>query len=278
MQLFAINVGVNMADASRRGLRSPIFPDGTFEFVPIKEHRDFANVEGIPRYCQLPTCTGRAASLSAYLPSGIIRYRVHVDPEFNTFTYGDILSPRAANLRDVLEGDHVWFLARLWNHDGTGWTQGSDFYFIGMFEVSGNILIEAVTEPEHVPSSIRQRIQANAHYKRWVGGGDRRAFRVITGHPAGSFRFHRALRVTRDIAAHLFAGTYDPDEDVFRVGDRILMNLNGRPRRFQAFGSATRTVQAFLNSCVEWHEPHLTALADLASVHARGACRSVPRE
>lgn len=270
MQLFVVNVGVNVADASRRGLRSPVFQDGTFEFVPIKEHRDFADVEAIPTYGQLRTCTGRAESLSEYLPEGVVQYRVHVDPEFNSFTYGDILSPRAANLRDVTEGDHLWFLARLWNHDGTRWTQGSDFYFIGVFEVERNILIEALTEPERVPSEVRHRIRANAHYKRWVDGGDRSAFRVMTGRPAGCARFRRALRVTRDIAAHLFGGEYNPEEDAFLVGDRMLRNVNGRARRFRTFGSATRSVRPFLNSCVEWHQPHLAALAALASAHARG--------
>ena len=268
MRLFVVNVGVNMADASRRGLRSPVFPDGTFEFVPIKEHRDIANFAGIPRYCDLPTYTRRADSLAAYVPKGVALYRAHFDPEFSTFTYGDIVSPRAANLRDVTEGDVVWFLARLWNHDGAGWAQGSGFYFIGLFEVEDNILVEAGTEPEGFPADVRQRIQANAHYKRWADAGDRSAFRVITGLRPGSFRFDRGLRVTPEIAAHLFGGRYDPREGLFRLGGEILTNRNGRPRRFETFGSATRTVQAFLNSAIAGPQQHLAWLSRLAAAHA----------
>jgi hypothetical protein len=36
-RVFIINVGVN---ASHGGLKSPIFEDGTFEFVPIPELRE----------------------------------------------------------------------------------------------------------------------------------------------------------------------------------------------------------------------------------------------
>ncbi|MDE2058783.1 MAG: hypothetical protein KGL31_12945 [candidate division NC10 bacterium] len=257
-----------MADASRRGLRSPIFPDGTFEFVPIKEHRNFVNCARIPRYCDLPTYTRRADSLAAYVPKSVALYRAHLDPEFNTFTYGDIVSSRSANLRDATKGDQLWFLARLWNYDEAGWAQGSNFYFIGLFEVESNIFVEEETEPESFSADVRQRIQANAHYKRWAGAGDRSAFRVITGRRPGSFRFDRGLQVTPEVAAHLFGGRYDPHERLFRLGDEILTNRNGCPRRVETFGSATRTIQAFLDSAVAGHQEHLTWLSRLAATHA----------
>lgn len=268
VRLYVVNVGANVGDASRRGLRSPIFPDGTFEFIPIKEHRDFANFGGIPRYCDLPTYTRRAESLAAYVPKRVALYRVHLDPEFSTFTYGDILSPRASNLRDVTERDQVWFLARLWNHNGPGWEQGSGFYFIGLFEVEDNIFVEAGTEPEGFPAAVRQRIQANAHYKRWAGAGDRSAFRVITGRRPGSFRFDRGLRVTPEVVAHVFGGRYEPRGGLFWVGGEILTNRNMRPRRFENFGSTTRTVQPFLDSAIVGHQEHLAWLSRLAAAHA----------
>ena len=55
MKLYVVNVGVNTADAGKRGLRSPMFPDGTFEFVPIKEESRFSQAEGIRSYNDLPS-------------------------------------------------------------------------------------------------------------------------------------------------------------------------------------------------------------------------------
>jgi len=147
------------------------------------------------------------------------------------------------------------------------WTSGSDFYFVGLFVVEDNIRIKASVEPEDVSTSVRDRIGANAHYRRWVDGHDRAAFRVITGTAAKSFRFRRALRVTPDVAAHLFAGIYDARDDMFRRGEEIVANLNGQPRRFRTFGSITRSVQAFLDSTIGEHACHLAALASIAVAH-----------
>ena len=105
MKLYVANVGVNKTHAGARGLRSPVFPDRTFEFVPIKEESRFSQVNGIPSYGELPSWTGRTGSLAEFLPERVRPYRAHADPEFETFTYGDILSVRAANLAGVEPGD-----------------------------------------------------------------------------------------------------------------------------------------------------------------------------
>jgi hypothetical protein len=124
------NVGANASDAAARGLRSPIFPDGTFEFVPIKERFVSADSASAIAYRDLPSTTGRAKSIAAFLPSKVGVYKVHADPEFETFTYGDVPSPGAANLASIVGGDQLWFLARLWDHDGSGWVGGSDFSLV----------------------------------------------------------------------------------------------------------------------------------------------------
>ena len=59
------------ADAAKRGLRSPVFPDGTFEFVPIKEESRFSQAEGIRSYSDLPSWTGRVRSLAGFLPERV---------------------------------------------------------------------------------------------------------------------------------------------------------------------------------------------------------------
>jgi hypothetical protein len=267
MRLYVVNVGVNAADAARGGARSPIFPDGTFEFVPIKEAYEFASCAEIPRYCDLPTLTRRAQSLATYVPAKMSSYRVHDDPEFETYTYGDVRSSRASNLKYVELGDQLWFLARLWNHDGSRWTRGSDFYFVGRFEVEQNILVPAKSERGHFSCDSLRRIERNAHYRRWVHANGQEEFRIIAGSHT-SQRFRRALRVTPDIAGLLFRGQYDPKSGMFHSGGEVLKNRNGAPRRVELFGSVTRTVQAFLDTGIAGDTQRVAELTRLAVDHA----------
>jgi hypothetical protein len=268
MRVYVVNVGVNVADAARRGARSPIFADGTFEFVPIKEGRQFSRCREVPRYCDLPAQTGRAESLAAYVPPRISRYRVHNEPEFETFTYGDVMSPRAANLKHVEAGDQVWFLTRLWSHDGARWGRGSDFYFIGRVVVELNLLISAGSRPEDVSAEICRRIENNPHYRRWVYGNSQEAFRIVIGRRPGSGRFGRAVRITPEVAGLLFGGSYDRETGMFCADGQILKNRNGRPRRFDTFGSVTRTIQAFIDTAIRGDSDRLAALERVAGQHA----------
>lgn len=270
MKLYVVNVGVNTADARRRGLRSPVFPDGTFEFVPIKEESRFSRAEEIRSYSALPSWTGRALSLADFLPERVRQYRAHVDPDFGTFTYGDILSARAANLAGVEPGDQLWFLARLWDHDGARWTGASGFYFIALIEVEQNRYFAAGTRPEAMPPSIRERISNNAHYHRLLAG-DTAAFRILCGRKGASWRFLRALKVTPKVAGVLFGGSYDQSSGVFRRGSTILKNKNGTPRRFDRFGSITRTIQCFLDSGTSDQERGVQTLNRMAARFSRGA-------
>jgi hypothetical protein len=263
MKLFVVNVGANTALASARGLRSPVFRDGSFEFVPIPESKDFHGRDGILTYDDLPSWTGHASGLAAFIPSRVRTYSVHADPEFETFTYGDIATPRAANLARAEPGDQLWFLARLWDHDGSAWGGGSDFYFIGLIQVAENFLVSTGTAASHLTSERRERISRNAHYRR-LAAGDSSGFRIIAGSMTSSRRFHVALRVTPDVAGHIYGGERGPD-GLYRTSGTILLNKNGQPRRFEHLGSITRSIQAFLDSGISEHQVHVEPLARLAA-------------
>ena len=262
MKLYVANVGVNAADAARRGIRSPVFPDGTFEFVPIKESQRFCEMENIPTYRDLTSWTGRAKSLAEFLPEKVHDYRVHADPEFETFTYGDVLSPRAANLKSIAPHDQLWFLARLWEHDETRWTGASDFYLIAFIEVEQTHLIEAGSGD--LPPALIKRIQNNAHYRR-MAAGDTSACRILLGKPDESFRFDQALKVTPQVAGFVLGGVYDESSGIFKSGDQVLRNKNGSPRRFERFGSITRAIQPFLDSRFSEQKRCIETLRDLAT-------------
>lgn len=263
MKLYVANVGVNSSDASKNGLRSPIFQDGTFEFVPIVEDASFSGSELIPTYSDLPSWTGQYQCLADLFSKKVRRFRTHADPEFHTFTYGDIGSPRAANLAYVQPGDHLWFLARLWNHDGAHWTGAHHFYLIGFIEVKLNLEFQAGIQPVDISVNVRKRIENNAHYKR-VLAGDRQWFRVLCGKPRKSSRFKRALKVTTDVAGLLFGGSYDASTGFFKRGKETLKNKNGQPRSFQQFPSITRTIQCFLDSNVPEQQEYMNELNRMA--------------
>ena len=270
MKLAIVNVGVNANDARERQLRSPIFPDGSFEFVPIPESARFQHVAAIPNYGNLPSWTGRRRNLADFLPESLRGERAHHDPDFAQLTYGDIPSPRAAALHQAVPGDQLWFLARLWDHDGMEFLGSSRFYLVGYLDVETNLFFErgqGVYPPE-----VRTRLRANAHWLR-RDAGDTGTFRVIVGKPDASRRFQTAVAVTPVIAAQLFAAHYDEPTDGFVQAGEIARNKNGKPRLWSRFGSITRTIQWFLDDNLPGHPSHLEALAAIA--HKAG-CATCP--
>ncbi len=156
-RIVIINVGANM---SHGALRSPLFEDQTFEFVPISD----GYVDGLPRYSSFVSQCGRPAE--DFVPTEYLNQAMHDDPEFKTFTYGD--SPennsRAANLKKLKGGDSLLFLARLveWS-EKKGWGQGG-FYLVG------ELVLDRVVKKSDFSSNpgLVRSVENNAHVKRWL--------------------------------------------------------------------------------------------------------------
>jgi hypothetical protein len=196
-RIFIINVGVN---ASHDTLRSPLFDDRSFEFIPIpeksKSRHKCPDCELLPRYLDLKPFGNH--NLLEIIPKRYHNLRVHNDPEFDTFTYGDYptLSPRAANLKNIKIGDYLFFLARLVRWRNGRFTDEAGFYFIGFFEIK-DILKNVTSEP----SKDQLRIFGNnAHIRRglyssefWDG------FWVFRG-SKNSKRFKYAIPFTKEFA------------------------------------------------------------------------------
>ncbi|GAH85242.1 unnamed protein product, partial [marine sediment metagenome] len=111
-QIFIANVGVNTS----YGIMSPIFEDSSFEFIPIKEEKSIIG-PNILTYEDLK-CFNSNDKLIKYLPERrhdiISKQRVHNDPEFDTFTYGDVIDsskPKSSNLSLIKKGDYLFFIA-----------------------------------------------------------------------------------------------------------------------------------------------------------------------
>jgi len=182
-KIFVVNVGVN---ASHGVLRSPIFLDGTFDFIPIPEKGrrvSCPQCSALPRYKHLKSYNG--VDLLQLIPRGYHDLRVHNDPEFVTFTYGDYptFSPRAANLKKASKGDFIFFLARLVKVQDKVFHEGA-FFLIGFFEVDC-VLKDVKSKPE---ASVLKMFENNAHVRRamfdpqfwdgfWVFKGSHRSHR-----------------------------------------------------------------------------------------------------
>ncbi len=243
-RIFLANVGAN---ASHR-FAGPLFPDGTYEFLPIPEDRDLSGRHAV-RYRDLRSHNQAGKDLLAYVPKRLWDWPCHYDPEFETMTYGDNceVSPRGAALKGLENGDFLFFLARL-----VGWTDGVStgrfgFYLIGFLEIERS-LADVTARPGPAQMEL---FGANAHVRRalcdstlwdrfWAFKGSER-----------SRRFRRAVPVTREIA-----------ERVFESADGSPWYWDPARSELQVIGSYTRSCRCVIDPSRPGHPERRDALWD----------------
>lgn len=125
MKAMLLRVGI---DKGCGGALSPIFDDGSFEYIPIpefdhdtKEIRTYQNTSG-----------RKNRPFSDFLPPKICNAKMHFDPEFETFTYGDPSSKRNWLLK-LDKNDLLVFYAGLTPHENDNYPNA--LYIIGYFVV-----------------------------------------------------------------------------------------------------------------------------------------------
>jgi len=184
-----INVGAN---SSHRTLRSALFPDGAFEFIPIPDPCLNGTELGV-KYSQLRSFND--VPLSKIVSQEYFEQCTHNDPEFDTFTYGDYPTchARAANLKRLKKGDYLFFFARLvpWQGKFCG---NARFALIGFLEIE-KIHRDITRKP--VATTFHE-IRNNAHVIR----GETNSFFydgfwVFKGSDK-SMRFNRAVTFDRN--------------------------------------------------------------------------------
>ena len=163
----AINVAANTNLPGRRG---PVYPDGSFVYVPIPEREP--TVEPAPTYADL--------GLTEHVPADARDLPVHLDPEFagtlgrEAHTYGDPHGVKAGPLSRLEPDDFLLFYATLSRADGAD--AGCDAepardwlapdwgaYVIGEFEVAEVLTGKAYTAAD---APTRDRFASNAHARR----------------------------------------------------------------------------------------------------------------
>lgn len=149
-----LRVGI---DKGTDGCLAPIFKDSSFEYVPLSE-TDTKSTEN-RTYKDISGKNGKP--LAFYLPDKVKGRKMHFDPEFDTFTYGDLGSKRNYLLK-LEKGDLLVFYAGLtpFNHEELD----EALYIIGYFTVENVIDFNKLTKKEIQES--RKLYFNNAHIKR----------------------------------------------------------------------------------------------------------------
>ena len=127
-----LRVGI---DSGSGGIQGPLFSDGTFEYMCIPDKK------GVSEHTYGTLIGKNGVSQSDYFPvrkrEKVAQQHVHLDPEFETFTYGDPTAPKRS-LRMLEKGDYLIFYAGLqeWE-DEVGWNRNGRpaLYIIGYFVV-----------------------------------------------------------------------------------------------------------------------------------------------
>ena len=123
-QILLLRVGM---DSGFGGL-GPLFPDGTFEYVPIPDAPSRVSVRSLFFRDILARSGG---SVARFVPAKHKEDPAHYDPEFETFTYGDPTKNKRRQLLRLGRGDMLVFYAGLRPPEAP---RGSKLYIIGYLD------------------------------------------------------------------------------------------------------------------------------------------------
>ena len=246
MRIYLANVGANM---SQHKFAGPVFDeDGRFEFLPVPA--DDTRLDACPdaaRYCDLRSHYDPSQDLRAYVPARLLNEYVLRSPEFETFTYCDVVeNPRAARLKDVRQGDILLFVAGLRRWTGSNWDKPYGMHLVGGFQIE-EVLPKVVAQPNDraVDRFAKNTVvELGVHTGAWGGEW------LFAGSKDGSRRFDKAVPLDKEIC-----------EQVFR-------RANGAPWRWDrqsetaTVASHTRTARCFLDTSIAEEAKRAAILRD----------------
>jgi len=155
MKAMLLRVGI---DKGCGGALSPIFKDGSFEYIPIPEFGS--------ETCETKTyqnTLGRTnRPLSYFLPEKICQNKMHFDPEFETFTYGDPSKSKRKSLLKLNKRDLLVFYAGLTPYQNDKYPNA--LYIIGYFTVENVVDFNELSEEETL--KFCNLCSNNAHIKK----------------------------------------------------------------------------------------------------------------
>ncbi|MGM0604287.1 MAG: hypothetical protein ACQETB_01305, partial [Halobacteriota archaeon] len=171
----AINVGAN---TNLPGFRGPIYPDGSFVYLPIPEREPTRRRRSVPTYGSILE-SSEVGPLPFAIDAATRETPVHLDPKFagypfcERYTYGDEHAVKAGPIGELRSGDSLFFYATLATHDPpagstidapVAWVAPEwGAYLIGEFRVDRVVTGEAYAA---LDATARKPFANNAHVKR----------------------------------------------------------------------------------------------------------------
>ncbi len=224
MQILLLRVGIDLGTG---GVLGPIFPNRSFEYIPIPESKPS------PRSVRYSDIIARSGgTLDRFVPPRHCGTAAHFYPEFETFTYGDPTKNKRGQLLRLRKDDLLVFYAGL---RPPGQINGSVLYLIGFFTVA---CVYDVSDTQPWPPSDLRRLWANAHFRR---NAPDEGLVVVQGDRDGSRLLERAVQLSdnhQNILPELYdilgldgsikrsgAGRWVPDHRVRRAAEWILSHL-----------------------------------------------------
>ncbi len=153
MKAMLLRVGI---DKGTDGALAPIFSNGSFEYIPLSEK----NSKTIEKRTFETTIGNNGIPFSKYLPDKIKKRKLHFDPEFDTYTYGDQTSKRNYLLK-LEKTDYLVFYAGLTPFENDDYEEA--LYIIGYFEVE-EVIDFSKLNPNEQMQSIKL-YKNNSHIK-----------------------------------------------------------------------------------------------------------------
>ena len=245
MRIYLANVGANM---SEHKFASPVFGDGKFEFLPIPaDDMRLDDCPGAMRYSDLRSHYDPGQDLHAYVPPRLLNEYVLRSPEFETFTYCDVIgNPRASNLKQVQPGDVMLFLAGLRRWTGSNSDKPYGMHLVGGFQIE-EVLPGVVARPNDKAIDRFAKntvVELGVHTGAWGGEW------LFAGSKDGSRRFNKAVPLNREIC-----------EQAFTAANRAPWRW-GRQSETATVASYTRTARRFLDTSNPEEAKRATVLRD----------------
>jgi len=216
-----LRVGI---DTGYGGTLAPIYEDGAFEFIPIYETADEETSES-RTYSDIEA--RRAETIAEFVPAETATKRVHLDPEFDTYTYGDPTGKRDW-VRQLDPNDLLVFYAGLKPSESVD-TDASDspekgLYIIGHFCVNEVVDFQETSNWEQ----YRHRYPENAHMKR---AEEPEELVLISGDPKQSALLEKGILISKTDTDSLDRRYYvasDELEDNLDVSGKIQQSVPPR--------------------------------------------------
>ena len=197
MKAMLLRVGIDKGVWPNRvsdGAYSPIFVDGSFEFIPKSEETRYPKTQlnsidfsAYPTYKEVIGRTGKP--LAYYLPKRLWERHPHLDPEFETFTYGDHTVKRRYLLK-LDQGDLLVFYAGLTPYHTKKRAEG--LYIVGYLTVEKVIDFDSLSQREI--HRIKKAYPHNAHFR---AGSDLRGLVLVVGNRHQSRLLDKAIPLTQ---------------------------------------------------------------------------------